>query len=68
MTVGGTGFVPGSIVSWAGTPLSTTFHGTVQLAAQIPEGLIPSLPGLVAITVTNPAGGGTSNSYLAGVY
>ncbi|QOY86917.1 beta strand repeat-containing protein [Paludibaculum fermentans] len=55
MTVLGNGFVPGSAIEWAGSPLTTTFLAATQLSAQVPASLLP-LSGKFAITVRNPDG------------
>ncbi len=53
VTVTGTGFVPRSVVNWAGTPLGTTYVSSTQLQAAItPE--LRALSGTFLITVTNP--------------
>ena len=61
LTVNGTGFVSGAVVSWNGTALATTFVNSSQLTATVPALSIASA-GTALITVSNPApGGGTSN-------
>jgi hypothetical protein len=61
LTVNGTGFVSGAVVSWNGTTLATTFVNSSQLTATVPASKIATA-GTALITVSNPApGGGTSN-------
>ncbi|HET8924027.1 MAG TPA: FG-GAP-like repeat-containing protein [Candidatus Acidoferrum sp.] len=62
MTVTGTGFVSGSVVSWNGSPRTTTFVSSSNLTAAILATDIAHL-GVATVTVASPApGGGTSNS------
>ena len=62
LTVTGTGFVPGSVVRWAGGNRNTTFVSNTQLTAAIPASDLTSA-GSVNVTVFNPAPvGGTSNA------
>jgi len=62
LTVNGTNFVAGSMVSFGGMAVVTTFASATQLAAAIPAADIASA-GTAAVTVTNPApSGGTSNA------
>jgi hypothetical protein len=61
LTVNGTGFVPGSVVNWNGSPLATTFVGSSQLAATVPAVNVAK-PATASVTVVSPIpGGGTSN-------
>jgi hypothetical protein len=61
LTVSGTDFVSGAVVSVNGTPLATTFMSGTQLMAAVPACLFEE--GTAIVTVTNPpAGGGTSNA------
>jgi hypothetical protein len=61
LTVGGTNFVQGAVVSVNGTPLATAFISGTQLTAAIPAGLLEE--GTASVTVANPApGGGMSNA------
>ena len=61
MTVTGSGFVPESILKWAGTTLGTTFVSPTQLTATITPAL-RALAGTFQVTVSDPAGG-TSPGY-----
>ncbi len=62
ITVTGTGFVPLSIISLNGTPLTTSYVSATSLTAQIPASA-ESSSGTLAITVANPTpGGGPSNA------
>jgi 6-phosphogluconolactonase (cycloisomerase 2 family) len=61
LTINGTNFVATSTVDFGGMALTTKFVSSRQLTATIPAPA--TLPGSVAVTVTNPApGGGTSNA------
>jgi hypothetical protein len=61
LTVNGTGFVPGSVVKWNGSPLATTFVSRSQLKATV-RSLYIMKPGTASVTVFNPnPGGGPSN-------
>jgi len=61
LTVNGTGFVKGSVVSWNGAPLATTFVSSSQLTAIVPAVNVATNT-TVSITVSSPApGGGISN-------
>jgi hypothetical protein len=59
LIVKGSGFVPGSLVEWKGTALTTTFVNSMELEGAVPGSDIVS--GIVPVTVhsTSP-GGGTS--------
>ena len=63
LTLTGTDFVPASVVRWNGSPRTTTFVHSTQLAATIPASDLTS-PGTFNVTVSNPQfegeGGGTS--------
>ncbi len=61
LTVNGTNFVAGSVVNFDGTARTTTFLSATQLTAAIPAATIASA-GTVAVSVTNPAPGGSSNA------
>jgi hypothetical protein len=61
LTVNGSDFVQGAVVSVNGTPLATTFISGTKLTAAVPAGLLEE--GSASVTVANPApGGGTSNA------
>lgn len=60
VSVTGTGFGAGSRVQWNGQDRPTTFVSTTKLAADIPATDMGS-PTVAALTVRNPAPGGTSN-------
>lgn len=59
LTVSGTNFVSGSVVSFNGTAMITTEVSSTQLTSSIPASAITT-QGTVPVTVTNPNGGGTS--------
>jgi len=62
LTVSGSGFIPGSVVQYDGSPRPTTFVSSTQVTAAISSHDIIAI-GSHAITVVNPSpGGGTSNS------
>jgi hypothetical protein len=62
LTVNGAYFVVGSIVTWDGTPLTTTFVSATQLKATVPSINLASA-GISRVAVVNvPTGGGTSNA------
>ncbi|MGA7785525.1 MAG: IPT/TIG domain-containing protein, partial [Candidatus Acidiferrales bacterium] len=62
LTVNGTGFVNGSVVSFGGANRVTTFVNSTQVTAAILAGDIATA-GAPAVVVTNPApGGGASNA------
>ena len=61
LTVDGSNFVNGSIVTWDTAPLATTFIGNTLLTATVPAALL-AVPGTAMVAVQNPApGGGVSN-------
>ncbi|MGH9498795.1 MAG: IPT/TIG domain-containing protein [Terriglobales bacterium] len=61
LTVGGTNFVTGAVVTWSGSARSTTYVSSTVLQAQILASDIAKL-GNVTVKVTNPPpGGGNSN-------
>jgi uncharacterized protein (TIGR03437 family) len=60
VTVAGTGFVPYSVVNWAGTPLGTTYVSSTQLQAAITPDL-RAVSGTFPLTVSDP-GVATSNA------
>jgi hypothetical protein len=55
VTVSGAGFLAGSVVKWAGTPLPTSVQNAGQLSAAVPASLIAS-SGAYSLTVVNPDG------------
>jgi hypothetical protein len=60
LTVNGVGFLPDSVVRWAGSPKTTTYVGPDRVTIPVSAADIAA-QGSVAVTVTNPApGGGTS--------
>ena len=60
LTVNGTGFVPGAVVSFNSTALTTSFVSATQVTAGVPASLIAT-PGTAQITLSNP-GGAMSNA------
>jgi len=61
LTVGGTNFVQGSVVSWNDSPRTTTYVSSTQLQAQILASDIATV-GYYKVRVNNPPpGGGNSN-------
>jgi hypothetical protein len=61
LTVNGTNFVTGATVNFGANTPVTTFVSATQLTAAITAPEIATA-GPIAVTVTNPSGGGTSNS------
>jgi 6-phosphogluconolactonase (cycloisomerase 2 family) len=61
LTINGTNFVAGATISFGGMMPTPTFVSTTQLVASIPGAAIASA-GPVAVTVSNPAPGSTSNA------
>ena len=61
LAVTGTNFVSGAVVSFNGTPRTTTLVSATQLTAPILASDIATA-GTASVTVTNPSGGGTSNA------
>jgi hypothetical protein len=62
MSVRGSGFVPGSIVTWNGKRISASYVSATQMTVYVTKATIAS-SGIPTVTVKNPApGGGTSNS------
>jgi hypothetical protein len=60
LTVNGTGFVSGSVVSFGANALTTTYVSATQLTATVPASALTTA-GVYNVTVTSPApGGGTS--------
>ena len=66
LQVFGTNFVQRSVVNFNGAPLSTTFDSITELDAAVSGGDIAA-EGTAAITVTNPAVGGTGGGTSAPV-
>jgi hypothetical protein len=61
LTVRGSGFVPGSVVTWNGKPFSASYVNGNAMKVYVPRAAIAS-SGTAAIMVKNPApGGGRSN-------
>jgi hypothetical protein len=61
MTVKGSAFVPGSVVTWNGKARSSSFVSSTQMTVYVPAAAVASV-GTASIAVKNPApGGGTSN-------
>jgi trimeric autotransporter adhesin len=62
MTVGGSGFMPGSIVTWNGKAHSASFVNENEMTVYVPAAEVAS-SGTASIEVKNPApGGGKSNT------
>lgn len=59
LTVNGSNFVSGAVVSWNGTAQTTTFVSSTQLTAAVPAAAIAT-PGAASVTVTQ--NGQTSNT------
>jgi hypothetical protein len=59
LTADGTGFGADAVVNWNGSPLSTSFRSSNEVAANVPANLVAS-PGTAQVTVSS--GGVTSNS------
>ncbi|MDQ2795129.1 MAG: IPT/TIG domain-containing protein [Bacteroidota bacterium] len=60
LTVTGTGFSSGTVISFNGTALTTTFVSATQVSAIVPAAALATA-GAYPVTATNPApGGGTS--------
>ena len=57
----GTGFVPGSVVNFNGTPRATGYSSATQLAVSLVPSDVAS-GGTIAVTVTNPNPGGGASS------
>jgi len=56
MVITGTGFVPGSTVSFGGIILTPTSITSTSIAVTIPQTYLTN-PGIVQVSVTNPGGG-----------
>jgi hypothetical protein len=62
LTINGTGFVSGAVVTWNGSTRSTSFISSTQVQAQINAADVAN-PGTALVNVTNPTpGGGMSNT------
>ena len=71
LAVQGTTFVPGSVINFGSMPITSAYScllinpqpscSATQLSATVPAAAITTV-GTVPVTVTNPAGGGTSNA------
>jgi 6-phosphogluconolactonase (cycloisomerase 2 family) len=61
LTINGKNFAAGTTISFGGTTPTPTFVSTTQLVASIPAAALASA-GPVAVTVTNPTPGSTSNA------
>ncbi len=63
LKVNGSGFVPGSVVSWNSIPRTTTYVNATRLTIVIVEADIAAV-GAIPVTVVNPGpGGGISTSF-----
>lgn len=63
LTLSGSNFVPGAVVSFNGAPLQTTFGTPLSLTAVLPAGALTT-PGAFPVTVTNPDASGAVSSSL----
>jgi FG-GAP-like repeat/Abnormal spindle-like microcephaly-assoc'd, ASPM-SPD-2-Hydin len=61
LTVNGTGFVSGAVVSWNASPLATTFVSGSQLSATVPASDI-AVAGTASVTVLNPGPGAAASN------
>ncbi|MFN0108882.1 MAG: beta strand repeat-containing protein [Blastocatellia bacterium] len=61
LTLNGVGFVPGSVVTWNGSPRSTTFVSPTQLTVPV-SAADAAAAATVTITVVNPAPGGGASA------
>lgn len=61
VTINGTGFVPGSQVTWNGTSLYANYLSPTQLTLYVPASALASA-GSVNVVVTNPVPGGGKSS------
>ncbi|HZT43656.1 MAG TPA: IPT/TIG domain-containing protein [Chthonomonadaceae bacterium] len=62
LTANGKCFLNSSVVSWNGSPLTTTYVSATKLTAAVPASQIAT-PGTAAVTVVTPGpGGGTSTT------
>ena len=63
LTVNGADFAPTSVISWNGTPLTTTYQTQEQLTASVPANLITAA-GTSSVSVSTPAPGGGASATL----
>ena len=63
LTVNGSGFVPGSQVTWNGKARTVTYVSASQLTVYIPGSDVAS-KGIASVVITNPAPGGGKSSAL----
>jgi hypothetical protein len=64
LTLNGSGFVPGSVVTWNGSALNTTFASATQLTAFIPAGnILDSTTARIIVTSPGPGGGDSSPAF-----
>ncbi len=61
LQVNGASFVPGAVVQWNGSSLSTVYVKSTQLLASVPAGDIAAV-GSVSVTVVNPSPGGGASA------
>jgi hypothetical protein len=64
LTIHGTGFVPGSQVTWNGTTLFAGYVSATQLTVYVPASDVASA-GTATLVVTNPAPAGGASAALA---
>lgn len=64
LTIEGTGFAPGSRVTWNGVSLGADYVSATQLTAYVPATDVVS-PGMANVVVTNLAPGGGMTSALS---
>jgi hypothetical protein len=64
LTLQGTGFVPGSMVTWNGSMLAGDYVSPTQLTVYVPAGSIAAA-GTAKVVVTNPAPGGGASAALS---
>ncbi len=62
MTVAGSNFVSGSVVTWNGTNLTTIYTNSTQLSASVSAALVATVGSATVAVVTPAPGGGTSTS------
>ncbi len=64
LQVNGAGFVPGAVVQWNGSSLSTVYVTSTQLLASVPAADIAAA-GAVSVTAVNPSPGGGASAAAA---